>query len=1326
MHKLTKHILAILIIIYFSLPNSIAQHPELRFNLLNMDDGLSSTQELFIVQDSIGFIWIGSSNGLNRYDGYTFKVYQHNNKDSTSIASNDIFRLFVDSKNRLWIGTVDRGYALYNRQNDNFTNFRFHDKHKKLHLSSVNAFAEDSYGTIWIAASENLTSFDSNGKTTNYFPEPGNPNSPLEKGVKNIVSDRNGVLWLIYNDSGFSKFEVKEKRFTHYPYKPNSKHSLNDDETYHAILHNNSLWFATEAGGLNKFHIPTQTFEYIYPLQSFDFKYLAIEDKNHLWIASQNKGLIYYNIQTQNAINYLPDKNNPYSISSKIVSKILKDRQGNLWLRAGSKGINVSIKKKNFNNLRKGNRKTNLTDNDVTAILCDSRGQLWTGFNTGGINVFDTTGNRIHEFYFQKNNTRSLGYATVFQIFEDAEQNIWVSTYAKRGLQKYIPATHNFKSYMHNPQDTNSVAGNDIRDIAQDRSGNLWLAIHGGGLDKFNPKTETFTHYRHDKQDSSTLATDWLWTIFCDSKDNIWIGSLAGLSKLNPDKKSFRNYTTLNSNLNNRHVMVITEDNEGSIWLGTREGIHLFNEEKNSFISYDKNDGLPNSRIHGIVTDKNNNLWISTLKGISKFNAETRNFKNYDASDGLQGNEFSRGACIKDNNGRLYFGGNNGLTMFYPDSIFGNRDKPPVVFTNFKLFNHSVPIMHPDTTNADLNGFYLPRTINYLDTIVLHYYQNIITVEYTALNYIQSSKNQYAYKMHGFDKDWHYVGSERKATYTNLSPGEYRFQVRASNNDGIWNNTGKQVYLIIKPPFWMTWWFRSLVIGFIVISAFLFYRRRVKRLTRQKRELEKRVKERTYDLQEANLILEERQEEILQQNEEIQVQNDELEEANQLLEQQKKALKQKNDEVVESYKNAKVLSDFGQRLTATLQLETISKLLYEQVDAMMSISALGIGVYTKGNNAITYLHFIYQGKKQPVFKKSLDKKNSLTVYCFKNQKPVIIHDLKNDYKKYIDKMPDISTENPPRSILHFPLTVEKNKIGVLAVNSIHPNAFTEQHYTNLQTIASYLAIALDNAQAYRTINAKNQKIQASISYAKTIQQAVLPRLDEIAKKHPIFLIFRPKDVVSGDFFWHTTVDNYLFFAVVDCTGHGVPGAFMSMIGIRLLDEIIKQNKITEPVTILNKLENLVQISLKQKITDNAEGMDVCLLRISESNANNERKIVFAGAKRPVIYFEKNRNKIHLIRGARRGIGGIYSYKVGFHQDEFILQNGDIAYLTSDGFTDQHNTYRKRFGKKQLIETLEEIANLPMNEQAAFLENKLDNYMKNCEQRDDITVLGVQL
>jgi signal transduction histidine kinase/DNA-binding response OmpR family regulator/streptogramin lyase len=536
-------------------------------------------------------------------------------------------------------------------------------------------------------------------------------------------------------------------------------------------------------------------------------------------------GLKRFDRDKKQFFQYSHDAKNVSSLSSNGVFSIYEDNTNVLWVGTYAGGLNKFDRDKEqfIHYFNDRDDPSSLCNNTVFSICEDSFGDLWVGTYDCGLNKYDREKEQFTNYFYDPDNPASLSDNDVLSIYEDNSGLLWVGTYGG-GLNKYDRKKEQFTIYAHNPNDRTSLSKNEIFTIIEDNFGDLWIGTDGGGLNNFNKEKEQFTHYIHDPNNPASLSANRVFSIFEDKSGILWIGTdVGGLNKFDREKKQFTYYKydpDDPSSLSNNAVLSIYEDKSGVLWIGTYGGgLNKFNSEKEQFTHYRETDGLPNDVIFGILEDEYGNLWLSTNKGISRFTPGTGLFRNYDVRDGIQGNEFNQGAYHKSKNGNMFFGGINGLTKFHPDSVKDNPHITPIVITGFQLFNKPVPI-GIDTSN---NRLILKKSITGTKEIELTYKDYVISFEFAALDFHIPEKNQYAYIMEGFDKDWTYTNADRRfVTYTNLDPGEYTFRVKGSNNDGIWNDEGTALIILITPPLWATTWayiFYGIFIIFLFISA---------------------------------------------------------------------------------------------------------------------------------------------------------------------------------------------------------------------------------------------------------------------------------------------------------------------------------------------------------------------------------------------------------------------------------------------------------------------------------------------------------------------------
>lgn len=1114
------------------------QVQDMRFKHLNASHGLSSDKVLSVFRDHHGFMWFGTEVGLNKYDGVNFTIYRNDVTDSLSLEHNQITDIIEDKDQNLWIATFGGGLNLYNRSKDTFTSFKNKiEDPKSLSSDFINEIFEDSNNDIWIGSINGLSKFNKKtGEFSSYYHDPANLASIAGNSVAAIFEDSRGNFW-IGTSEGLNLMDRKTGTFKRYTSKPDNsktishKHitSITEDKA-------GNLWVGTRWDGLNRFNYDDQTFTRFRndgsnsgSIGDDGVLHLYPGRKGNLWVGTANGGLNFYHTETGTFFRYVADYSDKNSLSNGAVNSVYEDNSGTLWVATGEGISYFNPSQQKFQLFRNKYNKNSLSGNKVKSFAEDKEGNLWIAVDGGGLNHYNRKTNTFSEYNSSHgNNTDGISNQNVHAVLHDSKGYIWTGTY-NGGLDRLDRKTSAITHFRNDPEDSASLANNSVKAIIEDRQGNIWVGTNGGGLNRFHRETNSFTRYPCGHGGLNC----WVNSLFEDRKGNIWVSTMWGLSRFDPAAETFthfHNEAHLPESLSSNEVNAAYEDGKGNLWVATKNGLNLYLPESGTFKVFTKADGLPDNSVMSIEEDGQGNLWLGTLKGLSQFNPEQKTFRNYSQGVGVQGDEFLAAASFKTRKGELLFGGSAGFNLFHPDSIKDNSQIPPVFLTSFAIFNK--PVQAGDSS-------FLKSHINEAKEITLSYLESVFSFEYAALNFIDGGHNKYAYMMEGFDKEWHYVGTEKKATYTNLDPGAYTFRVKASNNDGVWNEEGTALSLIITPPFWKTWWFRAMVLLTIIGGAVGFYRARMNAVKAQKAELERLVKEKTASLQEANGELTERQEEILQQQEELEQQRDHL----------------------------------------------------------------------------------------------------------------------------------------------------------------------------------------------RIVN---EQVMSSIQYAQSIQKAILPARQKIKEVFPEhFIIYRPKDVVSGDFYWfsHLTKEetglpaDLSFMAAVDCTGHGVPGAFMSIIGSTVLNEIVNQKHISDPAQILELLDMGVKHAVEKAEGINTAGMDVCLC-VFEKGEGNSVKVLFSGAKRDLIFVRAGATAVEKLPADRRSIGSKSS--TAFTTQELVLDAGSLIYFTTDGYADQNNMAREKMGAKTLNRLISRYCGLTTAEQQQMLEKALDEHQQGSEQRDDITLVGVKI
>jgi signal transduction histidine kinase/ligand-binding sensor domain-containing protein/CheY-like chemotaxis protein len=856
-----------LIVIFIFLYFNVSAQPEwvsLKFNHISTKNGLSNSEVSCLVQDKYGYIWIGTKDGLNRYDGFNIKVYKHNSDKVGIIIDNSITKLHVDKSGRLWVGTL-RGISVYNEKNDAFDNYILDTTDvNNFVINRVTDFIDDVNGNI-VAVTEAGSLFKMNASQNKME----KLNIPSFGIIKAMITDAEGNVY-IASQNGLVKYSFTTGIIWHK--RIGSKGTdIPSDKLTTLCLNGTELWVGTEDKGI--FVVDIKSKELICEISStygqLFTQHIAKDYNGNIW-AGTYSGLRLFKKGLKKSIDYYHVSEDLLSLGGSGVTSIYADMQNNIWIGLGHVGVDFVINNKKFEHYRSEPLSPYGLSNDVVSTVCsDSKGRLWIGGHNGGLNIIQNNKNGIIRITSSNANNFGIDMSSVVSIYEDKDGVVWVGTYSG-GLYYWNEIQAKFGNYKHNPDDPNSLPCNDVRSIAEDTLGNFWIVTHGSGVTKFNKRTKKITNFKHDFSNPlNSILDDWSFVIKATSDGMLWIGGTSGITVLNPYElkyKYFQYKPNDQKSLTKGFVNYIFEDKNKEVWVATDYGFCKYDTKSNAFINYSEKAGVVKSRFCGILEDNENNLWISSNNGLYFYNPANNYIKGFDENDGLQSNEFSPGACSMSIQGELFFGGRSGVTGFYPSEISDNKFIAPILITDIKLFNESMlnPLLLTNEKLKIRHDFLTERNI------VLTYNQNVLTIEFVAFNYINPQKNRYAYKLEGFDDHWDTIMNKRDVTYTNLNPGTYTFVVKASNSDGYWNEKADKLIITIVPPVWKRLWFRLLIILLVGSLIFLALYMRFQRIKAAKILLEQTVNERTQELQNAN-------EEILQQHQELAKHRDHLE-----------------------------------------------------------------------------------------------------------------------------------------------------------------------------------------------------------------------------------------------------------------------------------------------------------------------------------------------------------------------------------------------------------------------------------------------------------------
>jgi signal transduction histidine kinase/ligand-binding sensor domain-containing protein/DNA-binding response OmpR family regulator len=826
-----------------------AQSGNLKFSHIATEAGLSQNNVTCILRDRQGFMWFGTRDGLNRYDGYDFDVYKNVPEDSLSLSSNFVTSIIQDRKGDIWVGTWGGGLDRFDMQKHRFVRYG-----SVIHSDFINALMEDSKGRIWIGSNDHgAWVYDpTTGKVALLTSTATDPGSLSDNDVQAILEDHDHRIWVGTSHGGLNLFNPGTHSFQIFAHRDGDTTSLACN-TIAKLFEDGQhrLWIGTREGGLDLYDPQHLTFRHFRndprnPKSLAKNVVLSLEDddKGNLWVGTENGGISILDPGLKTFRTFAHDDIDNTSLANNSIYSLYRDPQGNMWIGTYDGGINLFSRSANTFAHYKHSTSAESLSNNIVLDLLEDKNHLWVGTDGGGLDEIDQRTGKFTHFFQGAPNGRGIGGNNVLCLYEDAAGNLWTGTWGN-GISVVGKDGKFVRQYRHNDSDSSSLGGNNVYSIKDDGEGTIWVATYGEGLSQFNTKTGGFHHYKHVATDPNSPGSDRLHTILSDSNGIVWIGTFdGGLDRLDEYTGIFKHYIHEpgKNSLSNNTVNYIYADSHHNFWVCTADGLNLMDRKTGLFTLYGTKDGLPSDVIFGILEDDHGVLWITTNNGLSRFDPETRQFRNYSVADGLQSNQFKAHSCYKSSSGALYFGGVNGFNKFYPDSIRDNSYDPPLLITGFSIFNKPVQIgdsAHPSPLTKD---------ITMTKAVTIPYSSSVVSFEFGSLNYTVPEKKHYAYRLDGFDDAWNDVGTKRTATYTNLDPGTYTFQVKGWDNDGNWSPTVVSLTLTVTPPFWQTWWFRLFATILVLGAVVAVHRLRLHTVRTQKKKLELEVAQRTSQL----------------------------------------------------------------------------------------------------------------------------------------------------------------------------------------------------------------------------------------------------------------------------------------------------------------------------------------------------------------------------------------------------------------------------------------------------------------------------------------------
>ncbi|TMM56774.1 response regulator [Maribacter algarum] len=864
--------LAIVLLVFIFGNNSCFAQENIFFDHLTTEDGLSQSDINSIYQDDQGFMWFATHDGLNKYDGYEFTVYNPDPNDSESINSNLIFDIVGDKNKNLWIGTTGSGLNLFDRSSEKFRAFKHKkDDPKSLINNHISTLYKDHNELLWIGTNRGVDMLDLKKPLDSAVFEhiPFNQESLLPNfdgrriykifensknqllvggigGIFKLSRDRNGNLYFksINTELGLENTTVL---------------SIAEDRDNRLIIGTIDAMYMHKKGVVDT--KMSKVFDGL-------FNNFILDQNHNIWCGTNN-GLLLFDNSAQNELptfeqRFTYNPLQPNSIKKNIIKSLAVDKTGIVWVGTNGGGVSkFDPDRKQFAHIRKTLDPNSLSYDKIRSIFEDSNGNIWIGTEGGGLNLLD--------------NENTLGYSrfktfnATLKPFAITETNVGNKKSLLIGVENTPGLYHLDISNPANIKNENILpfeeVGNSVFALLTDSNQNVWVGTYGGGVQRWVPNQNgegyVKNQFVYSEGNTQSIPSNIIRSIFEDSEGNIWFGTANGLCRLSPDQvlspnpqfEVFQNDPQNKNSLSHNYILALYESTMGDFWIGTFGGginkfVSVSQDGKPSFISYTESQGLPNNVIKGILEDENQNLWLSTNQGLTRFDSKAGEFKNFDVNDGLQSNEFQELAALKRRNGEMLFGGVNGFNAFYPNQIIENPHPAETVITDFSIFNTSVKV------GGEVNNrIILEKPLYETEEIQLKHWENSFSFEFASLHFAAPQKNNFAYMLEGFDEDWiNTSSSKRFATYTNLEPGEYILKVKASNNDGLWDKTPSSIKLTIVPPFWQTTW-AYLLYGILGILALFAYRKFtiIKTTEKHSLQLEHLEKEKFEDMQQMKL-----------------------------------------------------------------------------------------------------------------------------------------------------------------------------------------------------------------------------------------------------------------------------------------------------------------------------------------------------------------------------------------------------------------------------------------------------------------------------------------
>ncbi|WP_296952232.1 two-component regulator propeller domain-containing protein [uncultured Massilia sp.] len=1033
------HLSSLVLALGLCLPAVAGAPRGLRFEHIGLEEGLSQESVLTILQDREGFMWFGTQSGLNRFDGYRNRIFRNDPNDPDSLVDNYVKASYEDAQGRLWFGTRG-GLVRFDGGAERFTRYPLTRRSEgTARNAAVNAIVGDGRGGLWIGTGDGLVHLDPDtGQFRTLRHDAANAGTLRDDRVNALALDARGGLW-IGTGAGIDYLPANAARVEHVGTGARGD-GKRDNVNALALDARDVLWIGT-SGGLLAWRVgdgPPQR-EVVGVMDGLGetrIRSLYLDAGNNLWVGTEFDGLKWRDPASGRFVGYVNQPLDRHTLSDNQVTAIWVDRTGTLWAGTNFGGVNradlASGGFARFVNL--AGQSADSGARKMRAIAVGGDGGLWVGTTGGGVLRLDAAGRHVETIRHDPRRPGSLP-DDVASALATAHGRLWVGS--PSGLAWRPEGGGPFTRVALG----RDAAANYVQELKPGRDGALWISTRGG-LFMLEADGRTLHGWRHDPADDRSLGDNYLYGVLEDRSGAIWVGTENGLDRL--DRRTgtfshFRHDPRDPSTLRHSRIYDLYQSARGDIWIGTAGGLHRMERGADGrivFRLFSVTAAREQVPIGAILDDARGAIWASTIVGITRVDPDSGRYKNYSAKDGLVDGAYFVGAAARGADGELHFGGGNGMTSFHPDDIRDNPYAPIVVITDFWVFNRPRPL---------IGGSGDARSVE------LGHRDAVFTLEFAALHYADPQANRYAYRLLGFDPAWTDAdASKRFATYTNLDPGSYVFEVRAANKDGVWSEKPARLQITITPPYWMTWWFRLLATVLVLGSAALVYRVRVRVLVQQTAQLERQVGART-----AELVL----------------QKERAERRKQEAEAQKEAVEQ-------ARRNIALLSEIGRELTANLDSEAIMANVYGQVRRLMDTRVFAIGLARAGGR-LEYPYVVEDGSRADGERDWPDAVRRLGEHCLATGEEILIGDLRREAGLYVDADLDAAGHAPlPGSLLFVPIAVGTSVLGVISVQSWREDAYQNVQLDMLSTLASYVGVALDNAAAYRQLKETQAQLAA--------------------------------------------------------------------------------------------------------------------------------------------------------------------------------------------------------------------------------------------------------